>query len=330
MSVNCNPVAAAEIVGREFIESQLPTKDSFRVNGIFDNIRRINENVGGVDRALTKVNELHGKWTGGSNEFVAFIKNLVGDDPSFISTILEVEKAAEELTSLVSNIEGVIDDSKQLTFSEVSTALTKGYLRNVEMLLPDSVSKRIKSNLQDFPLFTEISESLGSVYYNLTIPDNSIDMVDGILQDTLESTGLSSILSQHTWARLLPEYALNLHNNVRLFQRLGSRVLPKCTYGKVFNIMDEALAHMYDLARDVLFFFDVLDNRKTYLRALINIYGDLLMKVSNYYPLCHQYSVDTPPTEITVGSENILVDILGNPVNTTDNNTTTRGVNDLI
>ena len=248
MDTICNPVAGAELVGREIIEAQIPSRNSYKINNIIDNIRRINENVIDVDESVAEIGKLHGEWTGSGNDFVDFTRNLFGNDPDFVDTILELENSAIALKNIVTNVEGIVDTSKSLTFSELSGALVRGYLRNVEILLPDGVNAKITENLQQYPLFTKISESLGSMYYNIALSDNALDMVDSIIGQTLDDTGLSNVLSQHQWIRMLPEYAINFHNNVRLFQRLGSRVLPKCTYSKVFNIMDEPLAHLYDLA----------------------------------------------------------------------------------
>ena len=119
-----------------------------------------------------------------------------------------------------------------------------------------------------------------------------------------------------------------IHNNVRLFQRLATRVLPRCSYSNVFHVMDEPLAHLYDLARDALFFLDVLDNRKKYINSLISAYGDLLRKINNMYPMCHQYSVANVPSIATVGGDAILVDNMGNKVNQTDNFNTVVDVYD--
>ena len=315
----CNPVAAAEIVGREFIESQIPSRDSYKVNRIYDNIRRVNEKVGDVDVSTREIKRLHGPFTGAGSEFVAFTKNMFGNDPDFVGTILELEKSAIALKDIVSNVEGIIDDSKTLTMSEVSTALMRGYLRNVETLLPKSVSNAITSNLNEFPLFTKVSETLGTVYHNIVLSDNATDIVDNIIGDTLESTGLSNILTQHDWIRMLPEYAVNFHNNTRLFQRLATRVLPRCSYPNVFHIMDEPLAHLYDLARDALFFLDVLNNRKKYIKFLIDEYGDLLRKINNLYPLCHEYSVENNPELVNIAGDTVLVDYMGNKIIRSDN-----------
>lgn len=319
MSTICNPIAGAEVVGREIIEAQIPSRDSYKINNIIDNIRRINENVGDTDLALGEVKKLQGEWTGSDDGFVSFTKNLFGNDSDFTNTILELENSAIALKNITTNIEGLVDTSKTLTFSEVSTALMRGYLRNVEILLPEGVKNSINENIKEFPLFVELSESLGSMYYNMALSDNTINMVDSIIGDTLESTGLSNILSQHQWVRMLPEYAVNFHNNVRLFQRLGSRVLPKCTYSKVFHIMDEPLAHMYDLASDVLGFLDVLDNRKKYLKLLIGEYGALLKKINNVYPICHEYSIENTPFLANINNEGVLVDNMGRKINKTDN-----------
>ena len=328
MSTICNPVAAAEIVGREYIESQMPSNNSYKVNGIIDNIRRINEKVGDIDVSTKEIKRIHGPYTGAGNEFVSFTKNLFGNDPEFVGTILELENSAIALNDIVSNVQGVVDASKTLTMSEVSTALMRGYLRNVDTLLPKSISNAITTNLSEFPLFTDISETLGSVYYNMALSDNAVDMVDSIIGDTLDATGLSNILTQHDWIRMLPEYAANFHNNTRLFQRLATRVLPKCSYPNVFHVMDEPLAHLYDLARDTFSFLDILKNRKKYIKFLIDEYVDLLRKIDNMYPLCHEYSLDNIPESINVGGDNILVDYMGGKVFRTDNYNTIQDIYD--
>jgi hypothetical protein len=319
MSTICNPVAAAEIVGREYIESQIPSNNSYKVNNLIDNIRRVNERVGDIDVSKREIQRIHGPYNGAGAEFVSFTKNLFGNDPEFVSTILELERSAIALNDIVSNVGDAIDTAKTLTMSEVSTALMRGYLRNVETLLPKSISNTITNNLSEFPLFTEISETLGSVYYNIALSDNAIDMVDSIIGDTLDATGLSNILTQHDWIRMLPEYAANFHNNTRLFQRLATRIMPKCSYANVFHVMDEPLAHLYDLARDSFSFLDILSNRKKYIKFLIDEYGDLLRKINNIYPLCHEYSLDNLPTSVNIGGDNVLVDYMGDKIYKTDN-----------
>jgi hypothetical protein len=312
MSNICNPVAAAELVGREYIESQLPTRDSHKTTSIIDGIMRINGNVGGVDKSLDAIQKLHGPWTGSSSELVSFSKNLFGNDPEFKSGLLELEKGITELQSIKSNLDGIISDSRDLTLTDVSTALMRGYLRNVTILLPDGISKAISGELSGLPLFTQISESLGAVYHNFVVTDKGLDMVDGIIQSAIDESGLSSVLDKHAWIRMLPEYASNFHDNIRLFQRMGTRVLPKCTFGKLYHKMDEPLAHIYNLAKDVLNFRDIFDNRKKYLSILFKQYGDLIRKINNMYPICHEYSLDNTSKPIHLGGETIGVDILGN------------------
>ena len=320
MSNVCNPVAAAEIVGREYLESQIPSRDSYKVRKMLDNISLINQSVGSVDDSLSKVAEIHGPYKGPSAELISFTKNLFGRDEGFRTSILEIENSAIGIRRIVEDVEEMGYLVGDTTLQDVSTALLRGYLKNVDILMPDSVRGAITENLNRMPLFTEVSEALGSIYSNILIPDNAINMVDNLIGLTLESTGLSNVLEQHSWIRMMPEYAENFHDNVRLFQRLGSRVLPKCTYGKIFHEMDEPLAHLYNLAQDAFGFLDILDNRKKYLEILFQQYGDLVRRINNLYPLCHEYSVTNEPLNIPIGAESAFVDILGNKINKTQNN----------
>jgi hypothetical protein len=316
----CNPIAAAEIVGREYLESQMPSRDGYKTRKVFDNISLINQSVGSVEDSVAKVAKLHGPYRGPSTELVSFTKNLFGRDEGFRSSILEIENTVIGIQRIVKDVSELGDLIGDITLQDVSATLLRGYLKNVDILLPDGVRTAITSSLNKMPLFTEVSEALGTIYSNIIIPDNAINMVDGIIGNVLDSTGLSSVLGQHTWIRMLPEYAENFHDNIRLFQRLGSRVLPKCTYGKIFNIMDEPLAHLYNLAQDTFSFLDVLDNRKKYLGILFQQYGDLVKKINNLYPMCHEYSVSNEPLNISIGRETAFVDILGDKINKTENN----------
>lgn len=319
MSQICNPIAAAEIVGREYLEAQLPTRDSYKTRKIFDNIKNINQTVGGIDSSLEKVKTLHGPYKGPSGEFVSFAKNLFGKDANFRSSILEIENTLIGIENLVESVEDTVDLVGSLTLQDVSTALLKGYLANVEILLPDGIKTAITNQLNKMPLFTEMSEALGTLYTNILIPDNAINMIDGVIGSVLDDTGLSNVLGKHSWIRMLPEYAENFHDNVRLFQRLGTRVLPKCTYGKLFHKMDEPLAHIYNLAQDAFGFLDILDNRKKYLGILLEQYSDLVKKINNIFPICHEYSVDSTPTRISIGADFADVDLLGNKIFKTQN-----------
>jgi len=311
MSNICNPIAGAEIVGREYLESLLPSRDNLRTNQLIDKVRRINSNVGGVDEALQTVKELHGPYRGASEELVSFTKNLFGDSPVFTNSILEIEQSiigTQRIISDIKDLEGDIDD---ITFQDLSATLLRGYLDNVRILLPDSVRNNITDRLNEMPLFTKMSEALGVVYSNIIVPDNSVNMIDNVIGSVLDETGLSNVLGKGSWVRLLPEYAENFHNNVRLFQRVGSRVLPKCTYGKIFHKMDEPLAHIYNLAQDVFGFLDILDNRKVYLNMIFQQYGDLAKMVNNIYPMCHEYSAANVSRIISVGGESTSVDMMG-------------------
>lgn len=316
----CNPVAAAELVGREYLLQQLPSRDSYRTRQVIDRIYNINESANGIEDSLNRVQALHGPYNGASTELASFAKNLFGDDPVFRAGILEIEQGLIEAQQLFRNVEGLIDDVSNLTFSDVSTALMRGYLRQVEILLPSSVKDAIQADLERFPLFTKMSEGLGMLYENFVINDGATNLIDGIIQSALDESGLSSVLNQHDWYRTIPEYAINFHDNVRLFQRLGTRVLPKCTYGKIYNIMDEPLAHIYNLAHDVLGFIDIFENRRKYLSLLFGQYRDLIRKINNLYPVCHEYSVTNDVQSIVVGDGTVDVDILGkaaNPVQAT-------------
>lgn len=309
----CNPVAAAEFVGRDFILQQLPSRDSYRTRQVLDDIRQIKDNADGIDLSLNRIQTLHGPYNGASNELASFARNLFGDDPVFRAGILEIERGLIEAQQLLGNFSDLSDSVGDLTFSDVSTALTRAYLREVEILLPNNISESIRNDLSRFPLFTQMSESLGSLYENFVINDTATNLVDGIIQQSLDESGLSSVLNQHQWHRTIPEYAINFHDNVRLFQRLGTRVLPKCTYGKIFNIMDEPLAHIYNLAHDVLGFVDIFENRRKYLSQLFGIYRDLIRKINNIYPICHEYTVSNTPENIIVANGMVNVDNLGNP-----------------
>lgn len=309
----CNPLSVAEFVGREFILEQMPSNDSYKTRKLVDKIHQVNENVKGLDNSLNRIQALHGPYNGASTELLNFTKNLFGNDPAFRSSILDLERGVINLKNAFQGVEDIVDLAGDITFADLSTGLLRAYLRNVEILLPPAIKGAIQDNLERFPWFSQMSESLGSLYHNFVLNDGATNLVDQMITGVLEDTGLSNVLSQHDWIRMLPEYAANFHDNVRLFQRLGSRVLPKCTFSKIYNIMDEPLAHIYNLANDAFGFLDVFDNRKRYLNLLFNQYQNLIRKINNLYPICHEYSAPSGPQDIRISGDIVSVDILGNP-----------------
>jgi len=312
-SGTCSVSKIAEVVGREYIEALLPARDA-KTTSMIDNIRHINEGIGGVGQAVQEIAIIHGPPKGFGGETLGALGSIFGGaDGGFAQTIHQLESAADGVLDAIDNAENLVDTFKTLTFSDVGTALTRAYLRNVETLLPKGISDAISSNIQQFPMFAKISESLGLVFYNMKILNNGIDLIDGVMQDVMDSTGLSTLLGQHSLVRMLPQYAMNLHQNIRLVQRLAMRFMPPCTFGKLFHKMDKALAHMYDFANDVLSYLNILDNRKAYLQALVGQYGSFLSLVNNFYPICHEYTAPNDLKQVDVDGRKVDVDILGNP-----------------
>ena len=122
---------------------------------------------------------------------------------------------------------------------------------------------------------------------------------------------MSSVLTKESWLGMLPEYAINFHDNIRLFQRLGTRVMPNCTYGKIYNIMDEPLAHIYNFAQDAYFFSDLLQNRKAVIANIVGKYRNMIKRLNNYFPICAEISVDNTPQNTGYG---VPTDMNGNAV----------------
>ena len=326
---SCSVSKIAEIVGREYIESQLPSRNNFKVNGIIDNIRQINEGVGGIDSAMDTVASLHGPYKGIGGEALAFIGG-VGGTGAFTQSLLQVEQAASQVQSILDGAENIEELFRNLTFQDVAPTLTKMYLRNVKILLPDSVSKSISNHLNEIPLFNDISEAIGSVFYNIRSVEDGVELVDGVMQDVLDATGLSTLLGKDSLLRTIPEYVINMEHNYQIIRRMAMRYMPSCSFGKIFQVVDEAIAHMYDLANDVMGYAHMFDNRQLYIKGLINQYGGLLKLLNNYFPACHQYTTNIPPLEIEYEGRKIMVDKLGNasspqgsriPVSTSNRNT---------
>lgn len=308
----CNPIQTAEVIGREYIESQI-RRPSSNVDKLINSVKRINQNAYSVDGSVQKIQELHGDWNGGGNDFLNFAKSLFDGNPSFTKTLLELENIVTEAQNTVYDFQSLVTDIDNLSFQDASNALMRAYLDHTRLLLPDGVSDSLSSQTEKLPLFKEMSEALGSVYYNFIVNDKLTNIIDGVIGDVLEETGLSNMLRKDCWLRMIPEYALNFHRNVSIFQRMGTRVMPKCTYGKIYNIMDEPLAHIYNFAQDALFFLELLDNRVNIISNIIGQYRGMIMKLNSYYPVCVETALINQPTTVTIGGSSVYTDILGNP-----------------
>lgn len=320
MSNICNPNTNAVTVNVDFLESILPSRDSYKTRGLTDEIHLLRGYAGGIDGSLDRVRDIHGTWTGSSVEILAFVNNLFEGSSEFNDIIGELRTRVGELQGLSANLDGVEGVVGGDNLSNVSAALLREYRKRLIAISPDGLSNRLIGGEENMPSFTQISESLGSTYHNFYLADNSTDLVEGLIQDAIDSSGLSSVLSKHCWIRLLPEYADLFHSNIQKFNILAARILPRCTYGKIFNKMDEPLAHIYNLAGDVLGFINILNNRVKYLSILFQQYGDLLRLIDNIYPLCHNYTLTNTPEPINLVGESLGVDILGNKIRVTNTN----------
>lgn len=306
----CNPLTTAETIGREYLEATLQPP-SGKIDNLFYRIKSINQRSYSVDESLQEIKDIHGSWSGVDEELVSFAKNLFGDDPNFRQSLLELENVIIQAQNISEDFNTLVSVANNLTLEDVSNTLSRAYLDNVDILLPKGLRKEIQNNLDEFPFFSEMSEALGGLYANFVISDKATNIVDGIIGDVLNETGLSSILKKDSWIGMLPEYAMNFHDNVRLFQRLGTRVMPSCTYGKIYNIMDEPLAHVYSFAQDAYFFIGLLENRTAVLAEIIGKYRGMIKKLNSFFPICTEISVDNTPRDHGYGTP---TDLNGNVV----------------
>lgn len=306
----CNPLSTAELIGREYLEATIQ-RPSTNIDNLFYNIKRINQRAYSIDDSVQEIQSIHGEWSGVDTELVSFAKNLFGNDAGFRQGILELENILAEAQGVRDNINSIISVANNLSFQDVSTTVLRAYLDSVHILLPQGVKKELQNNLETMPFFSEMSEALGSVYADFIVDDKMTNIIDGIIGNILDETGLSSVVSKESWLGMLPEYAINFHDNIRLFQRLGTRVMPNCTYGKIYNVMDEPLAHIYNFAQDAYFFSDLLANRKVVISNIVNKYRNMIKKLNNFFPICAEISVDNIPQNTGYG---IPTDMNGNVV----------------
>lgn len=304
-----------EVIGREYLET-LTNRPSHVQNQILNNIEDIGQSVGSVDDSIESIKGIHGVYgTGVDSQIASFARNLFGNDPAFTKGVLELENILIEVSNIVDEFEETIDLFGDLNLQDTSAFALRVYLDKVDLVLPDGVRAEIQTVLDELPGFSKLSEQLGGIYNNFVINDTLTNIVDQIIGDVLCETGLSNYLRHNCWVRMLPEYAMHFHDNIRLFQRLGTRVLPKCTYGKIFHIMDEPLAHIYRFAQDAYSFIDFLDNRKAILGGIVGRYRNLIKTLNEYYPLCLELVDDNTPTL----QNGVVVDNLGNPLNEVSN-----------
>jgi len=306
----CNPLSTAEIIGREYLEATIK-RPCINVDNLFYQIKNINQRAYSIDESVGAIQEIHGEWKGVDEELISFAKNMFGDDAGFRQGILELENILIEAQSVRDSVNSLISISNNITFADVSNVALRAYLDSVEILLPQGVKNGIQNNLDTMPFFTEMSEALGSLYADFIVDDKMTNIIDGIIGSVLDETGLSSVLKKDCWLGMLPEYAMNFHDNVRLFQRLGTRVSPSCTYGKIYNIMDEPLAHIYNYAQDAYFFLDLLDNRRAVIAGIVGKYRNMIKKLNNYFPICAEISVENTPQNTGYG---VSTDMNGNVV----------------
>jgi len=311
----------SKVVGQEVVAAMLPSNDGLTTTTMIDELHALHQWVATPEEKADYVKQLHGETTGSSSELVSLVKDLFGGSSEFTALISEMTELADELVDIAANIDGIMDPNKTPTLGEMSAGLKRAYASTIRKVLPPDVNSAILDELSFLPALVNIPDTLGDTLYNLNIPNRAIELVDGVMQDVMDSTGLSTMLNKQSMVRIIPEYMIGLHEEAKKFEYFMMRMMPRCAYGKMYQITDEALAHMFDFANDVLGFMHILDNRKTYMASLVRHYGELLLLNNVIYPLRHEYSFDIGIRTIHVNGADVAVDILGRVLHSPSNNT---------
>lgn len=266
-----------------------------------------------IPQTMQVISEMHGPFNGSSSAMQNFMNSFTGKLGKFESALSKTKSTiasqVKQIQEVIKQLNSTVELINRTTTSEMDTPTLRAFIGESQKLNP-LVNDMIQREIGRFPMFQQISESIG-MFYNLHITRSMVDPEKLSKQNKgYEKYDTNMILRKTGFKKMFRPVSEMLENAHNVTESLASRCLPIndfSNYKKNYS-NSKPVTHGYNNCHDVFHLKRAVNAKDGAMIKLVNQFGDRLRLLNTFFPVTMSVDYGTENQEIITEHGPVLVD----------------------
>lgn len=269
-----------------------------------------------INQTMQVISELHGPFNGTSQHLADFMSSFKGKLGKFESVLQKtastISSRVSELREITSKLTSTVNLINQVTCSSMDTPTLRAFIGEAQKLNP-LVNDMIQREIGKFPMFQQISESVG-MFYNLHITKKMIDP-DMVMKDNTgyKNYDTNMVTRKDGFQKVFRPVVEMIEGSHNLVDSLMHRCQPALD---LFNHIPNyskgrPQAHGYNNCQDVFHHERATNAKDGAFMKLVGKFGDQLRLLNSFFPVTVSVDYGTRSQTIETEHGSIMVDESG-------------------
>lgn len=287
-----------------------------------------------INQTMQVISELHGPFSGSSQELGDFIQSLSGKLGKFESALKKMQSNVKtqiaKVKDAVSKVESSVNLINQITSSEMSTSMLRAFIGQAQKLNP-LVNDLIQREIEKFPMFQQISESIG-MFYNIHISKVMIDPEKVLNGNTgYKSDDTNMVLRKDNFKKIFRPISEMIEQSNNLTESLIHRCQPITDLTNYIKNYSESSSkcHGYSNCQDVFHYKRAVAAKDGALVKVISHLGDRVRLLNSIFPVTVSLDYGTQTQEIQTEHGPVMIDENGRSFSENTNNASKDNLNSI-
>lgn len=265
-----------------------------------------------IDQTMQVISEMHGPYNGSSESLLKFSENFskkMGKfDSAMSKTQISIKNRVSQIQEITKQIQSTISLINRKTAHQMDTPTLRAFVGEAQKLNP-LVNDMIQRDIGKFPMFQQVSESIG-MFYNIHVTRSMVDPRKTLEMSKGYDYTTSRTLRKPTYQKLFRPISEMLETSNRMTDAMAYRCLPPHDMSNFHSNYsnEKPITHGFHNCQDVFHQKRMIGARDGVLIKLINQFGDQLRLLNTFFPVTVSVDFATESREIDTEHGKVLVD----------------------